>query len=162
MMAKVINSDVDSQIISPNYSFWKVIFTGALLGLLFCLLSMAIKKYFVSSVFCKSAADAYICANSINISGNIATIIIAIVSIITMVKLRMVQPLIVSVAAAATLWELTLWSTGLSVAEAIVWSMLTYVLAYVLFSWVARLMRIFPVIIITMVIILAAHFVTNL
>ena len=55
-----------------------------------------------------------------------------------MIKLRMVQPLIVSVATASVLWGLAEWTNGLALWEVILWNVATYMTAYLLFCWIVR------------------------
>lgn len=161
-MAKVIKTDTGSQLISNSYSLWKMALIGAVSGLLFWLLTMLIQKYIINPMYCSSAASSLTCLNSLSISGNIAMIAIAVIGIVAMVMLRMVQPLIIAVAATATLWGLAQWTDGLSIVEIIIWSILVYTLAHILFSWIARYDRLLPVLIVISVVILAARIAVNL
>ena len=44
-MAKIVDSEVDSQVISQSYSFWQNIFLGILLGAVYWGLMSIINKY---------------------------------------------------------------------------------------------------------------------
>ena len=69
----------------------------------------------------------------------------------------MPQTLIINLAAAATLWGLAEWTNGLGWLEVVIWSVMLYGLAYVVFSWVARFTKATPVVISVIIIIIAAR-----
>jgi hypothetical protein len=156
-MAKIISSEVESQTISVSYPFIRIAAIGVFSGLIFWLLTIVINKYFVEPLFCKNSLEALSCMNSVEISGNVASVFVAIAGMIAMVKFRMGQPLIVAVTAAAILWGLATWTSGLSIVEAIVWSASTYLLAFLLFSWIVRYRRIGIVLVVILIIIFAAR-----
>jgi hypothetical protein len=158
-MAKLIQSDDEPQLISNTYSLVKIIVIGIGLGLLYYFLTVIIQKYIIIPVFCDSATSALSCHNSLGISGNISMVIVAVVGIMAMVMSRMTQPLIVAVATAATLWGLALWTDGLSMLEVIGWSVLSYALSYVLYSWITRYNRTVPVLILILAVIVTARIV---
>jgi len=137
-MARVIKWDTESQTTSTSYSFWRVALFGALLGAIYWALTVLIGRFI----------------SSISISGNIASILVATLGIILMLRFRMAQPLIVAVAAGVSLWGLSQWTDGLGWIEIIVWSSLLYGLAYTLFSWIARYARVVPVLIAIILIII--------
>lgn len=161
-MAKIIKSDVESQIINNSYSVWKVILIGALMGLAFWVITVLIDKFIISPALCRTTSDSLSCVDSILVSGNIATILIAVIGTIAMILLQMAQPLIVTVTTAAALWGLAQWTSGLSIVEIIIWSVVTYVLAYLLFSWITRYDRILPVSITILLIVAIVRIVANL
>ncbi len=160
-MAKIIKSDVESQVISSSYSLWLVALLGASLGLIFCLLTMIINQYFINPLFCGSSVNADICLNSVSVSGNIATILVAVIGIFTMLRLELDQPLLVSIVVAATLWGLAQLTDGLSAIEIIAWSVSIYALAYILFSWIARYRRILSALVVMLLVIFIVRVVAN-
>lgn len=161
-MVKLIQSDDEPQLISSTYPLFKIIAISIGLGLIYYFLTVIIQKYIITPIFCDSVSSVLTCQNSLGISGDISMIIVAIVGVAIMVISHMAQPLIIGVAAAATLWGLALWTDGLSVIEIIGWSILCYVLSYILFSWINRYNRTVPVLIIILVIITAARIAINL
>ena len=138
-MAKIISTEIESQKISSSYSLLKIAIIGALIGLSYWILTLIIGNF----------------TNSLRVSSDIATILTAVMGIIVMIRLNMVQPLIIAAASGLTLWGLTLWTNGLTIGEVIIWDILLYSLAYVLFSWLARYTRITPVLITMLIIIIA-------
>ena len=161
-MAKMIERDIQSQEISDFYPLWKVVIIGAASGLLFLLLTFLREKFVISPLFCNTIGDATACTSALLISGNIASVLVALAGIVVMVKLKMVQPLIVAVTTTAALWGLAQWTSGLSVLEAIVWSISTYLVSYLLFSWIVRYDRIWPVVVIILIIVMAVRIAANL
>jgi hypothetical protein len=137
-MAKIIKWDTEPQTISASYSLWRTALVGVVLGVVYWGLTAFIGRF----------------VDSTNISGDIATILIATIGIIVMLRLRIAQPLIIAVATGAALWGLARWTSGLAWGEVAAWSALLYGLAYILFSWIARYARIVPVLIIIVLIVI--------
>lgn len=121
-MAKVIDSKVSSRTISSYYSFWRAIFLGLALGLVYWLLTAIISKN----------------PNLVSSAGDIATILTATVGLVVMINLRMARPIVVAIGAALALWGLSGWVNGLSMAEVIAWEVVLYGLSYSLLSWIVR------------------------
>jgi hypothetical protein len=74
-----------------------------------------------------------------------------------MINLKMVRPLIISVSSAAVLWGLAVWTHDLFWLEAILWCVVLYAIAYLLFSWIARYLLIRPVLFAMLAIIVLAR-----
>lgn len=161
-MAKVIEREIESQEISEFYPFWKIVIIGVISGILFWAFLYFIEKFIISPIFCKTVTDTIVCSNTLAVSGNISSILVAIVGILYMVKQKMLQPLIVSVTTAATLWGFAQWTNGLPIWEVMIWNVIGYLLSYLLFSWVVRYDRVWPVIVIIVAIVMAARIVANL
>ena len=161
-MAKVIERDIQSQEISDFYPFWKVAIIGVASGLLFWLSTFLLEKFVISPLFCNTIGDDTACTSALLISGNIASVIVALSGIVVMIKMKMTQPLIVAVTTAAALWGLAQWTSGLSILEVITWSVLTYLVSYLLFSWIVRYDRIWPVVVIILIIVMAVRIAANL
>ncbi|HRN90771.1 MAG TPA: hypothetical protein PLZ58_02270 [Candidatus Saccharibacteria bacterium] len=154
-MAKVIKEEtIQAQVISPIYSAWRITAVGAALGAVYWGLTALIDYFIITPVFCRSAGNTTVCLNSVSVSGDIATILVAVIGIAIMIRLRIMQPLIIAVASAAVLWGLGGWTNGLAWGEIVAWSALLYGLAYLLFSWIARYNRIVPVLVYIVAIIL--------
>ncbi len=161
-MAKVVNTEIDSQPIGSLGSLWQITLVGIVLGALFWCLTIATEQYFVNPIFCRTLTNAYTCLYSTSISGDIATILIAVVGIVLLLRLYVARPLLIAVAVGASLWGLTKWTSGLYWGEAIAWSVLLYGVAYTLFSWVARYIKSAPVVLSTIVIVAAIRYILTL
>jgi len=75
---------------------------------------------------------------------------------------RMAQPLIIAVASGAALWGLSRWTGGLGWGEVMLWDIALYTLAYITFSWVARYLKVIPVIVTTILIIVIVQIIASL
>lgn len=146
-MAKVIVDETYPQAVSPVYSWWRIALIGAALGILYWTLSFLVSHYIIDQLFCRSSVDALACSNSVNLSGNIATILVATIGIAVLIGLKVMRPLIIAAATAIVLWGLAGWTDGLAWGEIAFWSALLYSLSYVLFSWISRYSRSVPVLI---------------
>lgn len=136
-MAKIVESNVQSQTFNSAYSVWRIVVTGAVLGVLYWGLTLLVGMFI----------------DSIAIAGNIATILTATIGLIAMVSMRMTRPLIVTLASAVALWGLAQLTDGLVWSEVIAWNILLYAISYTLFSWIARYARVAPVLIVIMTIV---------
>lgn len=161
-MAKVIKREVESQVLSSSYNLWQVILIGISSGLLYWGFTAFIGKYIINSFFCNNISNNLTCLDAVSIAGNIASIIIAITSIFVMLRFRLSRPLVVAVAVVAALWGLSSWTIGLLIGEIIFWNVVTYILAYLLFSWVARYMKAATVLVVMSAVILMVRIVVNL
>ncbi|MFZ2125665.1 MAG: hypothetical protein WA087_01850 [Candidatus Saccharimonadales bacterium] len=145
-MAKIIKSDVDSQLFSAFYPFWRIAIVGLVIGLVFWGTAELIDGY----------------TDSISLAGNIATIISSIIAVAAMVRLQIAQPLIIAVLAGAALWGLAEWTDGLFWIEAIAWSAVIYTLSYVCFSWLLRFKNSLSILVGALIVLVAIRVVITL
>lgn len=145
-MAELLVEDDNLNPTFAVYSVWRACLLGLVLGLVFYGLMAAIDQS----------------ALSVNITGDVAAVLTATIGVIVMVRLRMAQPLIISLASCLALWGLSGWIDGLSTLEAIIWSVVFYGLCYTLFSWVSRYSQIVPVLLFIILIITAVRIIISL
>lgn len=131
-IAKIIDSNIESQPVNNSYAVWRIASVGVILGILYWCLTAAMSRY----------------TSSINIAGDISSILIATVGIAVMLSLHMTRPLLVALASVFSLWGLAQMTEGLMWFEIIIWNALLYGLAYTLFSWIARYKQTVPVLIV--------------
>ena len=144
-MAKIISSSTDLHAPGVVYSVWKIALIGAALGAIFWGLTSFLVKFL-----------------SLAAAGDVATILILVAGVGLMIVLKMPQPLITALASSAALWGLATWSDGLGWAEVLAWSVGLYCLAYVLFSWAARYVKIVPAVAAILVIVIITRIVVSL
>lgn len=145
-MAKVVSSDIDSQPVSNFNQTWQIILIGAILGILYCGLTLYLSRF----------------VGLISVAGYISTIIVATIGIIVMLNLGMARPLLVAIAAAISLWGLSNLTNGLGWLEVMIWSVLIYGLAYFLFSWLTRYKKTIPLLIVVIAIVIIIRITINL
>jgi len=161
-MAKVIIDETQPQVVSMSYSWWRMALIGAALGIVFWTLAFIVSHFIVDPLFCRSSVNALVCSNSVGLAGNIASILVAVVGLVILVRLRVLRPLIVVIATAVVSWGLASWTEGLAWGEIAFWSALLYGLSYVLFSWISRYSRTVPVLISVALIVIVARIVLAL
>lgn len=159
-MAQLITNN-DDQLVNGFFAV-KTLSVAIVSGLLFWLLSIVIKDYIINPVYCNSEINSLTCSNSVIISGDISSILVAVVGIVVMVKKKMHQPLIISLATMISLWGLYGFVSELSYVESIGWILLCYILAYLLFSWIAKEDRVWMVLILVAISLFVVRFVLYL
>jgi len=145
-MARIIDSRIESRTVSDYFPVIQIVVVGLILGLLFWGLNALIGRF----------------TNSLTVSGDIATILVATIGLIVIVTMRMARPIIIVLACAATLWGLAGLTSSFSLGEMIAWDVILYALAYVLFSWISRFSRAVPVLISIITIVVIARIAANL
>ena len=117
--------------------------TGLGAGLAVYLLAQVVNRYLLVPLFCRSADSYGICANSSSVAFGVATVLVLVLATAVLARFMIYRPLLIAVAAAATLWSVLAVLAGLSVAgtpvEQIVWLMALYAIAYLLFGWLFSL-----------------------
>jgi len=152
-MARVITDD-RTVVVKPWWARVRIVFIGAVLGLIWWVLTALIRIYIIEPIACRDLSNAAICIDSFGVAGNIATVIVAILGAFALVRNLQPRPIIIAVAAAAVLWGLGQYLSGLAWYEAILWSVVFYAATYVLFGMVARIVW-FPAAVITAIITVA-------
>jgi len=158
-MAKLILDETQPRAVSLSYSWWMMALIGAALGVLYWVLTLLVGHFIIDPLFCSDAVRASTCSSSVEISGNVAGILVATIGLGILVRLNVLRPLIVAIATAAILWGLASWTDGLGWAEVVAWSVLLYALCYVLFSWISRYARSVPVLVAVVAIVMIARIV---
>ena len=153
-MARVI-VDERTVVVKPWWARVRIVFTGAVLGLIWWVLATLIRIYIIEPMACRDLANAVTCVDSFGVAGNIATVIVAVLGAFALIRTLQPRPIIIAVAAAVVLWGLGQYLTGLSWYEAILWSVVLYAATYVLFGLVARIVW-FPAAVITAIVTVVA------
>jgi len=152
-MAQVIIED--QSVLSRTWVTWgRTIALGAALGLIFWILTVLLGRYVVEPLVCKDLVDAAVCVDAVPVAGKIATILVAVLGVIAMVRVRIARPIIIAVATAGLLWNLAGWTQGLFWLESIIWSVLLYALCFALFAWITRYVTLWVTIAVSLAIVL--------
>lgn len=156
-MAQVITDESQLLTVNSSFSWWQIALIGGSIGLLYWLLTILVGNYIIDPIFCRSAVNAAACSNSVDLSGNITSILVGVIGLGLLVRLRAMRPLVVVLATAILLWGLASWINGLGWAEIAAWSGLLFGLAYVLFSWISRYNRSAPVLVSIVILLVVAR-----
>jgi len=137
-MAKVVQTE-QQVVVEPWWVKIKIVYIGLFLGLVWWVLTSILKHYAVEPMACRDLATAAACVDSFGVAGSIATILVAILGAVILVRTLQPRPIVIALATAIVLWDLGYFLTGLSWWESMLWALFFYVLGYSLFSLVARI-----------------------
>lgn|GEM_PF-5153231 len=124
-------------------SLYTVLAVGAFVGVLGWLLTLGIHNWVLEPVFCRSADTQSVCSNSGLTAWIIAYILVGIVGLFMLIRANIFRPLLVVLAAFATLWTVTLWFIADAWWVGLLWSMGLFAVAYALYTWLASLQKFF-------------------
>jgi len=145
-MAKVVSSKVVSRKVKILKPAWKIVLLGMASGLLY---------WTLTSLFVRGNY-------SLTIAGNISTILVAALGITAMLFMKIEQPIIIATATGVSLWGLSEMTDKLSTFEILLWTVGLYVLAYLLYYWITRYYKFWPVFIFTIIIIVLSRLIVLL
>jgi len=147
--------DTDNKVlvIPEGKELLRVALLGIVVGLVVPLLAWLIQNYFVSPIFCRETTVG-ICAATDATTYYVATVVMAVIAIALMANWQVFRPLLIAVAAAATLWGMQRYIGDVIAKSGIEYyaaSAGLYALTYVLFYWLMRLRNFALSIILTVV-----------
>jgi len=152
-MAQVIITD--QEVVAESWAMWvRTVVLGAIIGLVFWVVSVLLARYVIEPLVCRQVVDAAMCTNATPIAGMITTVLVAVAGIVAMVRMGIARPIIVAVATAALLWDLSAWTQGLFWLEAVSWSIILYGLTFALFAWITRYASLLMTIILSVLVVL--------
>lgn len=125
---------------------------GALVGLFGWLLTFAVRNWVLSPVFCRSSDTSSVCANIDPTAWTIAFVLVSIVGLFMLIRANVFRPLLVVLAALATLWLVGLWFNGAAWWVPMIWQMGLFAVAYALYTWLASIEK-FALSLITIVVV---------
>lgn len=147
-------TDERTLIMRPWQAWLRIVLTGAVIGILFWVITALLARYVIEPLTCRQIADAAQCLNATSLAGNVSAILTALAAILVLVRLNVAQPVVIAVGVAALLWDLAAWTVGLFWLEAVAWSILLYALSYGLMAWITRYTRLVYAVVIAILIIL--------
>ena len=125
---------------------------GAIVGALTWGVNLLVQRFFIEPVFCRSADNFSVCANGGSLAFNIALVLLAVAAVAALVKIGGYRPLLVAIAVVISFWSANSWLGVQTWWEATLWLSLLMAVAYIGFSWVARIAS-FPISVAAMVIV---------
>ncbi len=137
----------------------KLLVVGALTGAVGWLLYMAVSKFFIIPVFCRSADAFAICSNGGTIAWIIAHIIAGVLAVAVLARMGMYRPLLIVIAVLAALWSAHAWLGVLPWYGALGWQVVLFAIAFALFGWLARASNLVFVIILLVIFVVLSRLV---
>lgn len=154
-MAKVIVEKEQTVVVQTWQPWVRVIVIGAAIGFVTWVLTSLLSRYVIEPLTCRDIANAAMCLNATPIAGNVAAVLAGLLGTLVLVRMGIARPIILAVASAALLWNVAAWTAGLHWFETILWTVLLYALSYLLFAWIARYARVWVVLVVSLIIVLA-------
>lgn len=136
---------------------------GAVLGLIAWAVSAAVANYVISPLFCKADGGNFsVCAQGGLLASNIASLLVGALAVVALLRLGVFRPLLISLAVVISLWGIGPWTGALPWYEALAWTALLYAVAYLVFSWLARIRVFWIALLATVIVIVAARLIPTL
>lgn len=130
----------------PQHQVIQAALLGVGMGLVAWLIDLLVHHLVLVPLFCGDPSNV-VCLNQVGIAGNIATIIVAFIGLMGLVRFSIYRPLVIVLATAVSLWGIGLWTAHLAWYETLAWFVLLYALCYVAFAWLVRPRSFVPMII---------------
>ena len=135
--------DTDNKVlvVPEGKELLRVAVLGIIVGITIPLFAWLMQKYFVNPIFCRQTA-VDICAAADATTYYVSTVVMAVIAIALMANWQVFRPLLIAVAAAATLWGAQRYVPEVVAKSGIEYYALSaglYGMLYVLFYWLMRL-----------------------
>lgn len=138
-----------------NRDLAKVIFMGALVGFGVWMLSDLFARFVFEPILCQG--DGARCSVSSQYGMIVATVLLAIVTLIALVRFRIFRPMLVVLATTLSLWGLTELVQPLAWYWAAIACVALYALAYGVYVWVVRVRAFWLALVLTIILIMAVR-----
>lgn len=135
-----------------------VLVVGAIVGLIVTVSYFLLEKYIFGAVLCRPGADAT-CAQAPSYAMVVAMVVGGIFGLLGLVQGRVYRPLLVVIAAIATMWGFNSIVGDLSWYWAGLATVLFFAFTYLLYSWVVRIRSFVLASIITIVLAVLARYI---
>lgn len=122
---------------------------GALVGLLTWILTYVFSKYVVGLIACQTGSSLIGCGDATSVSAVFALIFASLAGLTLLVRRRVFRPLLVVIAAAATLWGI---NGSWLVEQSFLSFLLTVILAsviYLVFGWFSKIRQFWLAVVVT-------------
>lgn len=153
--------DDKSLILAPaRGELLRVTLLGLAVGLLIPLLSFGLERFFIEPVFCRSGDGLNICASAAPIAYYVSSGLLTVIAVIVLANWQVFRPLLIAVAAAASLWGLSRYIeaiVGNNMVEYYAFSAGLYMVTYLLFYWAMRIRNFLASVILAVLLVIAVR-----
>ena len=140
----------------------RVALLGLALGVVAWGLGLLLSHYAVGPILCPTSGAKDACSSTDSVAGNIALIATSVAGMLGLVRFGVYRPMLVAIAVAGGLWGIGGWLSGIVWYEALGWSALIYMAAYVAFTWLVRPRNLIIVVAVLAALIVAVHYIATL
>lgn len=155
--------DDQSQVEQPSYAvamskrdLISILILGGITGLLIWGLGFILNRYVFDILFCQNGGASQ-CVRAADYSAGVAVAIGSIISLVGLIRLRAYRPLLIVIASAISLWGVLQLAWGMPWYLGVIVAFVLYLLAYGLYSWVARVRKFWIALIATVLLIVAVR-----
>lgn len=138
----------------------RIALVGALVGALTWGAALLLDAYVFKGMLCQGSAQAK-CATSLSYSSATASILIAGLGLLGLIKLQVFRALLVVIMATISLWGLQVTLGAWSWQGAVLASVLLSAISYSLFAWVVRIRAFLMAVIVAVVLVVVIRLVLN-
>lgn len=136
----------------------RVALLGLGIGAVAWALTLGLGQFIIGPIFCPNNT----CQSTNIISGNIVLVVTAIAAMLAMVRLGVYRPMLIALAAIATLWGIGGWLSGVIWYEALGWSSLMFMAAYTAYAWLVRPRNFIIVVVVLLLLIVGIRYLSTL
>lgn len=140
IVARVFKEESSDYMHSLSFgTFLKMILVGAVTGILTWGLALAIDKLMLEPIFCgETSSNVSICAHSTTLGNYVAMILVGIMTVPMLIISGIRRPLLVVIAAIASLWGVAVWAGG-SWVTSVIGATAAYAAVYAATIWINRI-----------------------
>lgn len=124
---------------------WQPLLSATLVGLgaglAHWLLGIVLNRYLIEPSACRDISNGLQCANAPLLSGDIAGVVVALLALLVFILIRQARPILIVASAMVLLWGIKLFVHGLSWGFELLAFVGLYGLAYLVFAWINRAVR---------------------
>lgn len=136
-MVKVVQSE-QSVAVESLWAKLRIVYIGLFIGVIWWLVTFVLNNYVVEPSACRDLSSATICMNSYGVSGSIASILVAILGIFSLIMARQPRPIIIATSSLVVLWNLGMILDGLVWWYVLLAASFLYIATYALFALISR------------------------
>lgn len=115
----------------------QVVLLGAGMGLVYWLLTLAIRQVVFVPLFCGDPASS-MCVGATGGAGVVALIAVTIIGLLGLVRLAVYRPLLIVLATTMSLWGIASWTAPMFWLEGLAWTVVLFAFCYAVFTWLVR------------------------
>ena len=155
-MVQIKTEQVDTAVAMQSWRrVLPTLLSGAIAGVVTWIGTFLLSEYVIGPIACRVGSSIVSCGDNVAVSGNMALIVAGVVGLGLLVRQRALRPLLVVLAAVASLWGLGSWVSSDAWYVALLLTVVLSALVYAVFTWFSELRRFWVALAINIVLVLA-------
>lgn len=141
-MVQIKTEQVETAVVMQSWRrVLPTLLSGAIVGLVTWVGTFLLSEYVIGPIACRVGSSLISCSDNAAVSSNVALIVAGVVALGLLVRQRVLRPLLVVLAAVASLWGLGSWLSNDAWYLSLVLSVVLSALVYAVFAWFSELRR---------------------